>query len=107
MAKISSHHSLVEQNEVHHRVALVVLLQLAIQSVFQGRCIRDAGVRATGALPAEGCEYHRLLEHLGLVCERAEKKRGAIKLGARMQNQDSGNDGAGIPSVGNAVFSFR
>lgn len=78
MAKVSSHHSLVEQNEVHHRVALVVLLQLAIQSVFQGRRIRDAGVGATGALPAEGGEYHRLLEHLGLVRERAEKKGRAI-----------------------------
>lgn len=62
-----AYHGLVEQNEVHHGVALIIFLKLGIQNSFQRRCIRNRGVRVGSARSAESREYHRWREHVALV----------------------------------------
>lgn len=61
-----SYHGLIEENQVHHGIALVELLQFGIQNRFERRRVGDGNVCIGGTLPTEGREYHRLLEQLHL-----------------------------------------
>ena len=67
-----SYHGLIEENEIHHGIALVELLQLRVQHTLQLHRVRHGDIGIGGTRPAEGREDHRRLEHLRLmtVCER-------------------------------------
>lgn len=65
-----SYHGLIEENQIHHGIALVELLQFGVQNRFELRRVGDGDVGIGGTLPTEGCEYHRLLEHLHLYIVR-------------------------------------
>lgn len=65
-----AYHGLIEENKIHHGIALVELLQFGIQNSFQFRRVRDGDVCIRGTRSTERCEYHRLLEHFHLLVVR-------------------------------------
>lgn len=77
----TAHHSLIKKNKIHHRIALVILLEFTIEDGLQRYHIRNAHVGRAATFTAERCEYHWLLEHIRLFGWATEESQCAVTSG--------------------------